>query len=43
MVGLVQGRVATRARVDTLLWVVLVEFSRAGGFGSFFAEDAELF
>ena len=42
LLRLVQGRGASGARVDTFLWVVLVELAGAGGFGSLFTEDAEL-
>lgn len=40
---LIQGGVAAGAGVDTVGRVVLVVFAGEGGFGAFFAEDAELF
>ena len=38
----VEGRVAARARVDAAAGGVFVVFAAEGGFGAFFAEDAEL-
>jgi hypothetical protein len=43
VVGLVQRRAARRAGIYARRGHVLVIFAREGGFGAFFAEDAELF
>jgi hypothetical protein len=43
VVGLVQWCFTACACVDTLLWIVLVELSRAWWLGALFPEDAELF
>ena len=42
MVGFVQGGAAAGAGVDAGGGIVLVVGAAAGGFGAFFAEDAEL-
>jgi hypothetical protein len=43
VIRFVQRRVASRARVDACVWVVLIVCTAAGWLGALLAENAELF